>query len=43
METESELTADANYFYLANTLIAYEGQEPVFRKRWTKKIDRNGV
>lgn len=41
LETDSKLTADAEYFYINNLLEGYEGETRVFTKSWTAKIRRD--
>ncbi len=41
--TYSKMTCDETTFYLLNTLEAYENNEKVFEKTWTKDIPRNFV
>jgi putative CocE/NonD family hydrolase len=38
--TNSEMTADATHFHVSNKLDAYEGDEQVFSRSWTKAIPR---
>jgi hypothetical protein len=40
VETESEMSCDANYFYLVNTMRGYEEEKLVFEKTWQKKVVR---
>lgn len=41
--TNSRMTADENYFYLANKVVAYHNDEEVFSKETTEEIPRNHV
>jgi hypothetical protein len=41
LETDSRLTCDADNFYLAHTLAAYEGESEVFSKSWQTTIPRD--
>jgi hypothetical protein len=43
VETTSVMTSDKHHFYLTNVLDAFEGQERVFTKSWTRKIHREWV
>ena len=43
VETSSVMTSDKDHFHLTNILDAYEGQERVFTKSWTRKIRRELV
>jgi hypothetical protein len=41
LETDSRLTCNADNFYLAHTLAAYEGESEVFSKSWQTAIPRD--
>ncbi len=41
--TDSAMTANATHFHLSNRLDAYEGDERVFSRSWTRTIARNFV
>ncbi len=43
IETSSLMTSDAESFLLTDSLDAYEGEERVFAKRWSKRIPRDCV
>jgi hypothetical protein len=43
IETESKMTANANFFFVNNVLDAYEGHTRIFNKTWTVKIARDLV
>ncbi len=41
IKTQSKMTCDADNFYLLNSLWAYENEEEIFKKTWTKTIPRD--
>lgn len=41
LETDNRLTCDADNFYLAHSLTAYEGESEVFSKSWQTAIPRD--
>ncbi|MCM3637490.1 CocE/NonD family hydrolase [Sporosarcina luteola] len=43
LETTSVMTADEENFYLMNRLIAYEGEEEIFNRKWETKVPREFV
>lgn len=43
VETRSTMTTDAAAFHLTNELTAFEGDEKVFEKSWTKRVPRDHV
>jgi predicted acyl esterase len=43
VETQSSLTCDADQFLLDNEVVAFEGDQEVFRKTFRTKVPRDGV
>jgi len=43
VETRSALRADAAAFHLENTVTAYEGEQRVFTRTWTRSVPRDLV
>ncbi|TSB46588.1 CocE/NonD family hydrolase [Alkalicoccobacillus porphyridii] len=41
IKTYSIMTADESYFYLTNEVTAFEAEEQIFTKTWTKQIPRD--
>jgi predicted acyl esterase len=39
--TKSIMSCDENYYYLTNTLTAYNNEEKCFNKTWKKQVERN--
>ena len=43
LETQSALSCDATTFFLENEVVAFDGDDEVFRRTWYSEILRDGV